>query len=894
MKQKLFILFLALITCAETIWASGILVNGIWYNYNTGSKTASVTFRGSTCTAYKNEYNGDLTIPSSIEINGISYSVTSIGSEAFYDCPDLTSVVIPSSITSIGDRAFCKCSGLSSVNLPNSVTSIGLGAFSSCSSLDFPIYNVHIFAHLPTSCANEYTIPEGIEIIAGAAFSNCVNLTSITIPNSITSIGENAFRDCSGLTSVTIPNSVINIGRGAFYGCLNLPVIDNIRYADTYLIQVVDKTLSSYTIREGTKWMCFNAFKECTNLTSIILPNSIVSIEDRVFSNCSRLLDITIKTEIPPILMDENAFESCPANIYVPCGTKNAYCFATNWQTYNSRIKYAPILYTITIDPSDFGMVYTPLTICDSLLTAVANYGYHFVQWSDGLTDNPRTIVLTQDTSFSAEFARNTYLVQTESSNLEWGITYGDTSALYMEQVEISASVLQYGYHFVSWEDGVIDNPRIVTITGDKTYKAIFAKNVYNITKQYDNTRGQVNGPSQAEYLDIISLSAHPNFGYQFTQWSDGVIDNPRSFVITQDTTFTAEFAISTTGQCGDNLYWSYQENKLSFSGSGDMYNYTSSSVPWKLFLSDIKEVVFINGMTSIGNYACENMTNLEYINIPASVQTIGDYAFANINNRKVSNLVLTSNIVSIGDYAFAGNTYIEQIDFGKSIESIGAYAFQNCTRVTTMTCLAEVTPEVGADALTSISNYAELYVLGSALRKYQVDENWNRFLLKELGATDVPTTSGVVIEPTDNTVTITWPTSAGAETYTIEITKDGDVFCTLIFNATGQLTGIAFAPSRMETHNMPVALQTADGMQFTITGLNSGTSYAYNLTSKNNSGTVIALYSGQFSTTGSPQDASALDETNATSAPCKILRNGQIVILRGDKTYTLQGIELK
>ena len=101
--------------------------------------------------------NGDVVIPSSLEYNGTTYSVTSIGNGAFRECSGLTSVSIPNSVTSIGYSAFYGCSGL----------------------------------------------------------------TSVTIPNSVTSIGNSAFRECSGLTSVSIPNSVTSIGNSAFYYCIS-------------------------------------------------------------------------------------------------------------------------------------------------------------------------------------------------------------------------------------------------------------------------------------------------------------------------------------------------------------------------------------------------------------------------------------------------------------------------------------------------------------------------------------------------------------------------------------------------------------------------------------------------------------------------------------------------
>ena len=139
MKQKLFGRLAAaavLLLSAATATAHDFEVNGIFYNKNEDeNNTASVTYKGSSYDAYANEYSGAVTIPSEVTYEEITYSVTSIGSDAFSYCSGLTSVVIPNSVTSIGIEAFWYCSGLTSVEIPNSVTSISVFAFWGCSSL---------------------------------------------------------------------------------------------------------------------------------------------------------------------------------------------------------------------------------------------------------------------------------------------------------------------------------------------------------------------------------------------------------------------------------------------------------------------------------------------------------------------------------------------------------------------------------------------------------------------------------------------------------------------------------------------------------------------------------------------------------------------------------------
>ena len=144
--------------------------------------------------------------------------------------------------------------------------------------------------------------------------NNYMGLTSANIPASVedydsvaysvTSIGERAFEGCRGLTSVTIPNSVTSIGEYAFYGCSGLPVENNLRYADTYLVEAVNKTLSSYTIKEGTKWIGEDAFNDFSGLTSVTIPNSVTSIGDYAFRNCSGLTSVTA-----PAILFNDAFD---------------------------------------------------------------------------------------------------------------------------------------------------------------------------------------------------------------------------------------------------------------------------------------------------------------------------------------------------------------------------------------------------------------------------------------------------------------------------------------------------------------------------------------------------------------------------------------------------------
>ena len=118
------------------------------------------------------------------------------------------------------------------------------------------------------------------------------------------------------------------------------------------------------------------------------------------------------------------------------------------------------------------------------ILRAYPNYGYRFEKWSDGNTDNPRTILLTQDTTFTAEFSKNPTIVY--SYNGGSGQIYGPDNAIPNSVVTLEV-VPDYGYYFTQWSDGNTDNPRTIILVCDTSFTAEFAKNSYTITTEANN-----------------------------------------------------------------------------------------------------------------------------------------------------------------------------------------------------------------------------------------------------------------------------------------------------------------------------------------------------------------------------------------------------------------------
>ena len=290
-----------------------------------------------------------------------------------YQLTSLNTIVIPNSVTSIGTNAFSFCSGLKTVTIPNSVTSIGTNAFSFCHGL------------------KTVTIPNSVTDIGDEAFYYCTGLTEVTIPNSVTSIGSGTFEDCSGLKTVTIPNSVTDIGDEAFY--------------------------------------------YCTGLKTVTIGNSVKSIGDKAFYHCSSLEHVTSKAVTPPQIW-AMTFDDYGMPFYVPAGCKPKYAEAEYWNNFTDIRETGVTLHTVTANATDETMRYVmgageyPQGSTATLVAVPFGQNY-FVRWNDGNTDNPRTITVTGDMTFTAEFAPVGSAVET-LENGERGI-YATGRTLHVE-----------------------------------------------------------------------------------------------------------------------------------------------------------------------------------------------------------------------------------------------------------------------------------------------------------------------------------------------------------------------------------------------------------------------------------------------------------------------------
>lgn len=319
--SKIVILLTFLLSQSILSYSYDFEVEGIYYGYNPNSQTAYVT-------SGDKEYEGDVTIPSTVTFNGRTMNVTSIASRTFYRNQMLQSIIISEGITSIGDEAFYFCSLLSSITLPNTLSSIGIdyyasqGVFYGCQSL------------------KSIVIPDGVKCLERRTFRGCSNLVSVSLGRGIEVINDYVFDGCISLKKVIVPSNVTTIGEAAFSNCTGLDTLvfeDSeiplvIKYKERNESDIIERIYGPSNWYFGRDCQMKNVSSYWQNLKNLSIGNKVKS---QTFSSCYTLENIYCMTDSPELVacnFSSGAYVN--AHLYVPNGTIEKYKATDGWKNF--------------------------------------------------------------------------------------------------------------------------------------------------------------------------------------------------------------------------------------------------------------------------------------------------------------------------------------------------------------------------------------------------------------------------------------------------------------------------------------------------------------------------------------------------------------------------------
>ena len=516
----------------------------------------------------------------------IPNSVTFIGDGAFYGCSGLTSVTIPNLVTSMGTFAFGYCSGLTTVN------------FNVDSCFDAPMYGYSPF--LGDTNITTINFGNSVTVIPSYLCSGLSGLTSVIIPNSVTSIGSAAFNLCNRLDTVWLlpnvpPSGCSNFPPGVdcfFVSCDAYNAYYNVYYSSigyrnrlqiyNWPNSVVNISVNNPTFGTATIVQQSNHDVSCDSLciisatsnygyhfdhwnngrttnpdTLLIMgdstivayfaPNQYIVEGMSYYSDRGHVSGSDTVNYLDTVVLTATAYYGYMFDHWSDGAYENPHSVVANGDR-TIWAYFTPVQLSLSVASADEDMG----TVSgggnydyhsNRTIRAIANTGYHFTHWNDGDNSSSRSLILTQDTSFTAYFAPNQYTLTLQSADETLGIVNGSGVYNYHDTVTISATAIAPHYHFESWSDNSTDNPRQVVVSEDMILTAYFSINVYEVVLMVDSLiHGIVSGDGNYTYGMAATVTATPFSGWEFSHWSDGATYNPYTFAVVQDTVLTAYF----------------------------------------------------------------------------------------------------------------------------------------------------------------------------------------------------------------------------------------------------------------------------------------------------------------------------------------------------------------
>ncbi len=677
--KKLFLTLFALVMATSSLWAYyNFESSGIYYYII--DKELRVTGTSKT--------SGEIRIPSTVYYRGTTYTVTEIGSYAFYGCTGLTSIEV-------------------NADNPN------------YSSLDGILYNkdkTKLITY-PGGKQGYFAILESVTEIGSSAFYGCTGLTSVTIPESVTDIGDDAFRDCTGLTSITIPKSVTSIDDYAFKDCSELTTVNfnaiNCTTMGSYSFPVFKgcSNLTTVNIGENVTTIPPVAFYNCTGLTEITIPNSVTKIGNYAFKDCTGLTSVTIPESVTEIgvkaFLGTPWFNNQPDDvIYI---NKVLYTYKGTMPVNTSiEIKEG----TVSISPSAF-YGYTGLTsvTIPNSVTTIGDDAFYNTPWYN---NQPNGVIYINKVlyKYKGTMPVNTSIEIKEGTVSITGYAFYNCTGL--TSVTIPNSVTEIGNYAFKDCTGLtsVTIPNNVTSIGKS---AFYGVNLKDLTILDGETEIDLGSSFPIDSVQTLYMGRDiKNATFQ---------NNKRLTDLTIGDKVTAIGDLFKNCTTLTSLTICDRETDLEI----DLTTFSASSIQTLYLGRRLPNITFQGSKT---------LTDLT-----VSIDYIESSEFSNCE--KLKTLTLTDKVEMVRNSAFEDCPNLTELTIGSGVTRIGTSAFGGCDNIRTIYCKPTTPPLAASTTFTSLTQEnAILYVPTGCEPVYKATEPWKYFWdireLETLGVEDV------------------------------------------------------------------------------------------------------------------------------------------------------------
>ena len=398
----------------------------------------------------KSEWVGEVRIPSEVNYEGQTYSVTSIYNDTFTDNTSLTKVYIPRTIKNmdfskeggIHRNPFARCSALESIEVED-----GNPVLCTVDGVLFNKEKTRLYSYPAADSRTSYTVPKGVTWIDDAAFACNHHLVSISLPDDVTSLGNSAFYDCTNLEEVNLPSGLKTLAGYMFWNC---------------------QQLKSITIPEGVTHLGGNLFNGCTSLTSATMPESVTTTDYSVFENCKSLKHVILSPNLD--LINHNMFVNCSSleEIQIP---KSITSVMTN------AFKGCKALKTLDLPESVYRLgdyVFSECKLESLYIRGIIDFRWTDHYWLfDGMGTEAKVFVQPSQVDKFKEIYKGSVYPLPEQTNTPDTSKYFPTGMTW-EEVNVNPS-MEFEY-----ENAHIYEIGTDTIIGGVTYKKVLKDNVFS------------------------------------------------------------------------------------------------------------------------------------------------------------------------------------------------------------------------------------------------------------------------------------------------------------------------------------------------------------------------------------------------------------------------------